>query len=125
MERGHNLAEFAKWLRIRLNNMQISPAELSRLTGIKDSTISRMLAGKTRPLAETLEKISPVIGVSLTDMLILSGYPLKVPASYEQLPDEAAAELIRDPDILLLARAYHALPMEKQDLVKKLILSMS
>lgn len=46
---------------------KLSQSEVSRLTGVKQSTLSKILSGQRVPQGETLEKLSKGLGVNFIE----------------------------------------------------------
>lgn len=54
---------------------KLSQTQLSELSGVTNSEISRIESGTTRrPSKEVLKKLSPVLGISYSELLFISGY---------------------------------------------------
>jgi transcriptional regulator with XRE-family HTH domain len=53
---------FDSWLAIELDQLDMTPGRLARLTGLHRSTISRLLHGERRPTVETAARIALAIG---------------------------------------------------------------
>ena len=58
------MTEFSKRLRTLLNKKGVSAAQLSRMTGIPESTLSRYLSGQFSAKQSAIFKISQALSVS-------------------------------------------------------------
>jgi transcriptional regulator with XRE-family HTH domain len=56
---------FETWLAAELNDREMTPGRLARLTGLHRSTISRLLHGERKPTVETAARIALAIGSTL------------------------------------------------------------
>lgn len=63
---------WAEYLKAISNNAP--GAEVARRTGISESTISRWLAGITKPSARQVEKVADVYRVNVSDALMIAGH---------------------------------------------------
>lgn len=95
-------AGFVSWLKETLKNADISPAELSRKSQVRDSTISRILSGKAQPTPSTVEKIGLVLSTPYGELMVLAGYP------------GAVGAMLRDDESKLLHSYKHMNPAEQQ-----------
>lgn len=71
MKTSNSFGEYLKKLRIKKGYSQ---RKLSLLTGISNSTISRLESELNDPDIETLEKLAPYLGVSHHDLMEAAGY---------------------------------------------------
>jgi transcriptional regulator with XRE-family HTH domain len=68
----------------------ITPADLSRLSGVNQSQISRWLRGIGQPSLDNLRKIQPVLRVPMLALLVASGHISKDEARLRDLPKPVA-----------------------------------
>lgn len=98
-------------LRTRREKAGIGSRELSRLTGINQATIVRLEQGEfLNPDPDKLRQVAEAIGLNLSDVLSLAGYPIptELPstgpylrAKYRDLSDSAVEALTDDVNRLL------------------------
>lgn len=101
MDVGNNLREIRQ-------SLKITQADLSRLAGIKQPTISAIENGINKPALETLMLLSNALGCTVSD-LIGETVPKPVPDSksdyllsiYNQLNDSGKSMLIAQAEIIL------------------------
>jgi transcriptional regulator with XRE-family HTH domain len=81
MNENRGFGKFLAELRIKKGfEMQ---KDLSDKSGVSTATISRLEAGKQKPLPDVLNKLAPVLGVSSAELLKAAGY-------IEQVSEESA-----------------------------------
>lgn len=74
--RGRLREHVAEEIRVLLARRKMSATQLARLTGLKQSSLSRRMTGETAFDMDDLELIADVLGVSVTDLM-----PQRVAAS--------------------------------------------
>ena len=80
--------EFSEWLKISLRRLDWSQRELSRQSGVSQSTISGLFAGK-RPTGEVCRRLAMALGEPEEVPLRIAGYLSSEPEG----DDPAIAEL--------------------------------
>lgn len=99
------MSEFQKRVKELMERDSISQKELSRLSGISESSVSRYLSGDMKPRMDILANIAKVFGVT-TSYLLGEDNTIKVADAFqetlcvvtrnkEKLNDKQKAELIR------------------------------
>lgn len=87
-ERGRLREHVAEEIRVLLARRKMSATQLARLTGLKQSSLSRRMTGETAFDMDDLEVIADVLGVSVTDLM-----PQRVAAARD--PKSASGQLSR------------------------------
>lgn len=67
--RGRLREHVAEEIRVLLARRKMSATQLARLTGLKQSSLSRRMTGETAFDMDDLELIADVLGVSVTDLM--------------------------------------------------------
>jgi transcriptional regulator with XRE-family HTH domain len=67
--RGRLREHVAEEIRVLLARRKMSATQLARLTGLKQSSLSRRMTGETAFDMDDLELIADVLGVSITDLM--------------------------------------------------------
>lgn len=128
IHRQRILKNFGGWVEERLRELGVERAEVEKLCGVKQPTLSRLIAGKNRPQPETLEKLAPVLQASVDELLSKAGYPLirtaASPPPAADLVNKADMDLLLDPDIRIIARQSKELTATDRRLLIRLIKSM-
>lgn len=90
---------------------RLSQAELARLSGVPQPTISRTLKGDSIPETETLLRISKVLKISFAGLDFKNNHPQitkndeeKLLSDYRQLTDFNKGRLIEKADQLLMSQ---------------------
>jgi len=90
---------------------RLSQAELARLSGVPQPTISRTLKGDSIPETETLLRISKVLKISFSGLDFKNNHPQitkndeeKLLSDYRQLTDFNKGRLIEKADQLLMSQ---------------------
>ncbi len=65
-------AEFAKKLNYKINAMSISQKELSELSGVSETSISRYLSGTQTPKTYALTQIASALNASIYELIPLT-----------------------------------------------------
>ncbi len=65
---------FADWLNSELKIRNLTPADLSRLSGINDGLLSRHLRGKSTPTPKSLRKYALAFKIPIDKLYLLVGY---------------------------------------------------
>lgn len=96
--------EFGEWLDSRMLDMGLSQAELSKVSGISESQLSRYRRGPTIPDPGTLRTLAPHLDASFDAMMVLAGH------SVGDADDAAKTYVVRteDPKIHRLIRMAKA-----------------
>lgn len=76
-----SIVDFPKFFKNICFERRINKAELSRLSQVSESTLSRIEAGTQQPSINTLKKIAPYLQVSETELMEKAGYPVSKPES--------------------------------------------
>jgi transcriptional regulator with XRE-family HTH domain len=102
---------FSEWLNEQIQKSRMSQARFAKLAGLNETTISKILNGKTRrPDPETCEKIAWVIKVDRRTVFRAAGYwsseseyPEQDDLNYlvSQLPDLRRQEVLEHVRVML------------------------
>lgn len=105
---------FGKLIRQRRDRAGIKTLDLAYRIGRQQSYVSKLEAGdaKTTPPPDVLDALSRELGVSTAEMLEALGYHIA-------RSDEADA-LMRDADVMEIARAVAMMDQEQRDAVRRL-----
>lgn len=68
------LLEFAKYFKMLCQKRNITKAELARLSGVSDATLSRIESASQKATPDTLKKIAPHLMVSENEIMAEAGY---------------------------------------------------
>lgn len=88
--------EFAKYFTQLYNLRSLSKAELSRLSGVSEATLSRVESGTQKPSPDTLKKLAPILQVSEDELMYKAGYLKSIP----EVPKGRLAYLLRSAEEL-------------------------
>ncbi|WP_371374536.1 helix-turn-helix domain-containing protein [Sporomusa aerivorans] len=70
----NSLVEFAKYFTKLYEGRRLTKAELSRLSGVSEATLSRIESADQKPSPATLKKLAPHLMVTEKELLIKAGY---------------------------------------------------
>lgn len=115
--------DFGNYLTQAMAAAGLSQAELSRLTGISDSIISKWRRGQAVPSVENLRILAPALGMTTRDLVVVAGHmtpdevglaeppePPKPPARLASLQDDINAQPnLSDSDKRLMIDLYQRL----------------
>lgn len=95
------MAEFKDRLNYALRKRNISPAELSRITGVNEGAISQYRAGAYKASQRNLEKLANALQVAIPwlmggDVPMAESAPRSIPDGLEPLPNWVKKPLIGD-----------------------------
>jgi transcriptional regulator with XRE-family HTH domain len=90
--------EFPAYLRAAMARAGVENAsDLSRLSGVSQSLISRWLADEAQPSIDALRRISPHIGAPLLELAVVAGHLTPDEAQMKDRPTPPEAPLRRGP----------------------------
>lgn len=89
-------ARFGRWLAhwIAHSGRYETPTALGRAAGISAATMSRWIRGEERPRVDYLEKLAPVVEVSVTDLIAIA-YPERALNTVTSRPADIDENLAR------------------------------
>lgn len=99
--------EFNGYLKTKMQVKGIrTPAELSRLSGVREGQLSNWRSGKNQPTKESLRKLAPVLGVPVLALEVAAG--ITAPEEIDIQPDDRVwpAQLERAMDAYLRAAQH-------------------
>lgn len=118
MEKYERTADIAQRLREAMDNAGKTQADLVRETGLSKSTLSRYLSGKFEPKQMAVNKLAVALNVS--EMWLWGcDVPMERPAPEEL--GELAADVLLNPDLLMLVQLYKDLEASDKDMVLMLV----
>jgi len=65
---------FAEWLKNKMKDKCLTPARISKITGINDGNLSRHLSGDTTPTAKSLQRYAAALEISIDELYRIVGY---------------------------------------------------
>lgn len=68
------LLDFSRYFKNLYESRRLNKAELSRLSGVSDATLSRIESATQQPSPATLTKLAPVLLVTEKELMIRAGY---------------------------------------------------
>jgi transcriptional regulator with XRE-family HTH domain len=83
------LGSLADWLQLRLVRTGTSPSQLARRLTVHPSTVTRWLAGDTRPRVATVSQLAELFSEDPGLLYVLAGYPTSVGTPAHLAPEEA------------------------------------
>lgn len=113
-EDKEQLLDFAKYFKQLYEKHFSNKAELSRVSGVSEATLSRIESASQKPTPETLKKLAPVLHVTEKELMTKAGYLNK---------DEHNNDLDKKfPDVMkILRRDGQKITPEKQRLIARII----
>ncbi|GGM36459.1 hypothetical protein GCM10011608_21360 [Micromonospora sonchi] len=119
--------EFSTILQGLMENRRLSPRVVSQASARAESTIRQLLSGRVTPHVEILRDISPILQISLTDLLVIAGLPAigesdrpeEYPSAVEMGRLIAAASHLNPKQVEQLADAANKLREENQKRTEK------
>src|SRR5687767_6138590 len=83
------LGSLADWLQVTLIRSGIGPSHLARQLNIHPSTVTRWLAGETRPRVGIIPQLAELFSEDAGLLYILAGYPSSVGGQSNLTAEEA------------------------------------
>lgn len=113
------MSKLAVFLQDELARRRMSQTELERLSGIPDSTLSRIISGEVEePRASQIAQIARGLDMSFWRLMQIAGYTTETPGAPEGEAHSLAASLLSQPDLKAMMDDAAALPPEDRDAVR-------
>jgi transcriptional regulator with XRE-family HTH domain len=80
---------FQKFLRNRIDALRLTPRQVATSSGVDEGELSRLLKGKRRPTLLSIQRLSPVLQVPMTDLLMACGSP----SGSEKMPNPSLPDI--------------------------------
>lgn len=114
-----SMSKLAVFLQDELARRGMPQTELERLSGIPDSTLSRIISGEVEePRASQIAQIARGLDLSFWRLMQIAGYTTETPDAPGEEAASLAASLESQPDLRALLDDAAALPPEDRDAVR-------
>lgn len=113
------MSKLAVFLQDELARRRMSQTELERLSGVPDSTLSRIISGDVEePRASQIAQIARGLDMSFWRLMQIAGYTTETPGDPGEDAARLAASLAAQPDLKAMMDDAAALPPEDRDAVR-------
>lgn len=113
------MSKLAVFLQDELARRGMPQTELERLSGIPDSTLSRIISGEVEePRASQIAQIARGLDMSFWRLMQIAGYTTETPGDPDQEAHSLAASLAAQPDLKAMMDEAAVLPPEDRDAVR-------